>query len=212
MLKSHPLGRNTVNQSVVIMISTVLIMALGLTFLTLATATQEVMAQPHPRDLHGAGGHYKFGTISSLQLDKSGRPEWVLSGHWKSNLLNISSTTNSSSNQTNSYNTPEFDTSIRMVMINGSAPHTHTITNYKLLKVSSPDKNTKEFNGTVTISLKSGPVTDVPISIKFAGNNIISVWLDPTKVNNHFGNTPIYGTIFNPFNMSPPPFIQHRGP
>jgi hypothetical protein len=27
------------------------------------------------------------------------------------------------------------------------------------------------------------------------GNNALSIYLDPAAVNNHFGNTPIYGTI-----------------
>jgi hypothetical protein len=26
---------------------------------------------------------------------------------------------------------------------------------------------------------------------------VISIWLDPSKVNNHFGNTPIYGTVMD---------------
>jgi hypothetical protein len=32
-------------------------------------------------------------------------------------------------------------------------------------------------------------------SIKTMDNNAVSVWIDPTKINSHFGNTPIFGTI-----------------
>jgi hypothetical protein len=26
-------------------------------------------------------------------------------------------------------------------------------------------------------------------------NNTVSIWLDPTRTSNHFGETPIYGTV-----------------
>jgi hypothetical protein len=60
---------------------------------------------------------------------------------------------------------------------------------------SPTTKNTAStYNGTATISLKKGPVTGVPISIKLMGPQAMSLWIDPTKTENHFGNTPIYGT------------------
>ena len=43
--------------------------------------------------------------------------------------------------------------------------------------------------------MKEGPVNDIPISIRTLNNNIISIWVDPAKTMNHFGNTPIYGDI-----------------
>jgi hypothetical protein len=43
--------------------------------------------------------------------------------------------------------------------------------------------------------MRQGPVPDVPISITTMDNNAVSIWADPTKINNHFGNTPIFGTI-----------------
>jgi hypothetical protein len=43
--------------------------------------------------------------------------------------------------------------------------------------------------------MRQGPVDDVPVSIKRIDNNVLSIWVDPTKINNHFGNTPIFGTI-----------------
>jgi hypothetical protein len=42
--------------------------------------------------------------------------------------------------------------------------------------------------------MKEGPVTNVPTSIKILDHNAITLWFDPAKVENHFGNTPIYGT------------------
>jgi hypothetical protein len=64
--------------------------------------------------------------------------------------------------------------------------------------VKSPSNSTKEFNGTVTASMKNGPITEIPVSIKFLGNNVISVLLDPMKTKNHYGSTPIFGFELNP--------------
>jgi hypothetical protein len=43
--------------------------------------------------------------------------------------------------------------------------------------------------------MREGPVPDVPLSVKAMDNNAVSIWVDPTKIQNHFGNTPIFGTI-----------------
>jgi hypothetical protein len=43
--------------------------------------------------------------------------------------------------------------------------------------------------------MRQGPVPDVPLSIKAMEDNVVSIWVDPTRVQNHFGNTPIFGTI-----------------
>jgi hypothetical protein len=82
-----------------------------------------------------------------------------------------------------------------MVMLNGSALHKHQISNFTLTGMSMPDKKIVVYNGTATITMKEGPVNDVPLSIRTFDDNIISIWLDPAKTMNHFGNTPIYGTI-----------------
>jgi hypothetical protein len=77
-------------------------------------------------------------------------------------------------------------------MLDGTAAHKHTITDFKLSGNPSINGNTTTFNGTATVSLKQGPVRDVPISIKLMGDKAVSIWIDPSKTENHFGNTPIY--------------------
>jgi hypothetical protein len=84
-----------------------------------------------------------------------------------------------------------------MIMLNGTAAHTHTITNFVLANTSMPNNMTRIFNGTSTASMREGPVTDIPTGISIMGDKVISIWLDPSKINNHFGNTPIYGTVMN---------------
>jgi hypothetical protein len=77
-------------------------------------------------------------------------------------------------------------------MLDGSAAHVHTIRDFKIIGNPSTSGNTTTFNGTATVSLKAGPATGVPISIKLMGDKAVSIWIDPSKTENHFGNTPIY--------------------
>jgi hypothetical protein len=82
-----------------------------------------------------------------------------------------------------------------MVMTNGSASHKHNMDNFTLAGMSMPNNTTKVYNGTVTITMREGPVHDVPMNATVTDDNIISFWLDPSKIDNHFGNTPIYGIV-----------------
>ncbi len=152
-------------------------------------------------------GLYAFGTIASLQNDENGNPTWIVSGIWKGSLTMGNKTQGEGSNQTNATSaanttsttsdTPNatFYSKFNMVMTNGSAMHDHEIYNFKLASMSNPNNTTSVFNGTATITMRQGPVENVPVSIKRIDNNVISIWADPTMVNNHFGNTPIFGTI-----------------
>lgn len=129
-----------------------------------------------------------FGAISSIQNNNQGKPGWVLSGHWFTNIINK---TKDSFNQTNP---AKFDSWFYMSMLDGSAMHKHTISNFTLTDISSQG-NTTSYKGTVTITLKEGPVKEVPIEIKVMNNHVVTLSLDSTKTNKHFGDTPIYGII-----------------
>jgi hypothetical protein len=121
----------------------------------------------------------KVGTIASIQNGENGKPSWIVAGAWDFKNINSSS--------------PTFNATFNMVMLNGSAPHKHTITDFKIS--GSPTKQNKAiiYNGTATVSLKAGPASNVPISIKLMGPQAMSLWIDPGKTGHHFGNTPIYG-------------------
>ena len=143
-------------------------------------------------------GLYARGTIASLQNDKDGKPAWLVAGLWKGSLTNMSSSAMSGTSNTTSKNnlpTATFSSVFDMVMLNGTALHKHQISNFTLTGMSMPSENISVYNGTATITMKEGPVNDVPISIRTLNNNIVSIWVDPAKTMNHFGNTPIYGTI-----------------
>ena len=154
-------------------------------------------------------GLYAFGTIASLQNDQNGNPTWIVSGLWEGSLTNKTqggegnqtATTVNASTATASLPNATFHSKFNMVMTNGSAMHDHEISDFTLADISKPNNSTIVYNGTATITMRQGPVPDVPISIKAMDNNTISIWADPTKVNNHFGDTPIFGIIAKLLNV-----------
>jgi hypothetical protein len=163
---------------------------------------QQKQGYAHHDEMMMQPGLYAFGTIASLQNDENGNPTWIVSGLWEGSIStdnktqgNQSTTANATASAAGSLPNATFHSNFNMVMTNGSAMHKHTIYNFELLNMSNPSNTTSIFNGTATITLKDGPVDNVPISIKRIDNNVVSIWADPTRVNNHFGNTPIFGTI-----------------
>jgi hypothetical protein len=190
--------------------------------LVLGAIQSSAIAYPYSQQKQGGYSHHgkmmtmmqpglhAFGTIASLQNDENGNPTWIVSGVWKGSLSMGNKTQSGGANQTTSTSpttanataattgslpNATFNSKFNMVMTNGSAKHDHEIYNFKLTSMSNPNNTTSVFNGTATITMKQGPVENVPVSIKRIDNNVISIWIDPTKVNNHFGNTPIFGTI-----------------
>ena len=121
------------------------------------------------------------GTLSSIQNGPDGRPAWKVSGMW--NLINQSS------------KSPTFNASFDMMKLDGSSMHKHTIT----ATITSADfkvtgkTSTRTYYGTAIISMKEGPVSNVPIVIKLLSDSSMSIMPDPIKTKGHFGNTPIQG-------------------
>jgi hypothetical protein len=89
---------------------------------------------------------------------------------------------------------PTFNASFYMVNTDGTALHTHDIYDLQLAGQPSKSGNCTIFNGTSTVTMRDGPVQDVPTSITLMDDSAVRMWFDPNKVNNHFGNTPLYGT------------------
>src|ERR687889_1508077 len=175
----------------------------------LVSGAMQSSAMAYPQQKQGYSHHdkmmkpglYAFGTIASLQNDENGNPTWIVSGLWEGSLSmdnktqgNQSATANATA-ATGSLPNATFHSKVNMVMTNGSAMHNHEIYDFTLTDMSMPDKTTTVYNGTATITMRQGPVPNVPVSIKTMDNNAVSIWADPTKINNHFGNTPIFGTV-----------------
>jgi len=160
----------------------------------------------------GQGSNFTFGPIASIQNDESGQPAWIAVGHWRSNLLSFNQTTTTENKDDNASSVAAaavFNANFRMIMLNGSGAHTHVITNFRLSNVSSDENGTMTYTGNSTIRLRDAPIVDVPTTIKISGE-IISILPDPSKVNEHYGDTPIYGVIETGHdeNMRQPP--SHR--
>ena len=154
---------------------------------------QQKQGYSHDDKMMMKPGGYAFGTIASLQNDENCNPTWIVSGLYKASLSMNNKTQGGAA--TGSLPNATVDSKFNMVMTNGSAMHDHEIYDFTLTNMSMPNNSTTVFNGTATITMRQGPVPDVPVSIKAMENNAVSIWVEPTKIQNHFGNTPIFGTI-----------------
>jgi hypothetical protein len=172
------------------------------TILVSGAIQNTAMAYPDSQEKEGYSDHdkmmlkpgsYAFGTIASLQNDKNGKPTWIVSGVYKGSVSVHNETEHGAAKS--SLPNATLNAKFSMVMTNGSAMHEHRIYDFTLTNMSMPNNSTTVYNGTATISMRQGPVSNVPMSIKAMDNNAVSVWIDPTKIQNHFGNTPIFGTI-----------------
>ena len=136
-----------------------------------------------PADILERGGDYLYGRSVGIVENENGEPLWIISGTWRTNL----------SNQTQSGdNSTVFNANFEMIKTDGTSRHTHTLTNYILTDVSSQNNSTI-FNGTGTISMPEGPVTEVPVNIQVLNNTLGMVFIGPDKIDSHFGTKPIYG-------------------
>lgn len=161
-----------------------------LTIITVAVSTiilipffnNVVAFPPNPIDLS-----FKMGKIVGVVKDNNAKDQWILTGIFKASLLNM---TQSGGNVSAIFTAP-----IEMIKVDGTAKHTHSITNFVLSSISNPNSTTKVFNGTSTINMKEIEITEVPTSITSYNNTLLSIWLDPSKLDIHFGDSKIYGIV-----------------
>ena len=117
---------------------------------------------------------YGYGPIASLNND------WVLAGGYMGygNPSNLSDS--------------GFHATFSMVLKNGTAYHMHQISNATIEDVRMDGNNTI-MQGTATVTMKDGPISNVPTTWTINNNNTLAISMDPSKINDHFGDTPIYG-------------------
>lgn len=120
----------------------------------------------------------KTGIFNHTQTDSTGNVSWINSGNWSIVALNSSN--------------PSFDAIIEMSKPNGSAGHEHEISNFNLTEPSIVDGETINLNGTSTITMRDGPVTNLTTIIALY-NESVDVYFDPGKIDNHFENQSISG-------------------
>ena len=121
------------------------------------------------------------GSLTSLQNDATtGKTNWIIGGVYKMNNINTAN--------------PMFNATFYMMKTDSTAPHKRTVSDFNISGKPVVANNSTMFNGTSTVTMKEGPVKDVPTSIKFTDGSAVSLWFDPSKTKSHFGNTVIYGT------------------
>jgi hypothetical protein len=121
---------------------------------------------------------FHSGPIASINKD------WIVAGQWMG-FINKTNPTDAG-----------FYSIFNMVMKNGSSPHIHKIYNAIAHNITQRGNETI-VDGTVSITMKNGPIDNVPTKIIIGNNNTIAISLDPSKTTDHFGNTPIYGLVHN---------------
>lgn len=151
------------------------------------------------------------GEFTSLQTDSDNKT-WIATGSWDL----VSDPSNAA--QSNS-SAVQFNATVDMRGTDNSAGHEHAISEFNLANSSigsSSDGTEIVFNGTASIETDVGLYSDVPISIKIIDqapaivsidtqtNEIKPQWvpeggtigvLIDERVEDHFGNTPVYGNV-----------------
>ncbi len=144
----------------------------------------------------GGGGNKIAGIIASLQLAPDRlAPEWVTAGYWE---LDSDGPLLSGATAETRPTVTRFDAIVEMThLADGTALHSHTFSDFRQSDILHTAENTTTINGTMTVTLREGPVQDVPVHITLQ-NNLISIYVDPVATDNHFGPTPIEGIILTP--------------
>jgi hypothetical protein len=153
--------------------------------------------------MHEMMANHKWGMISSIQNDEQGQPAWIVAGHWMMEMGSQNSTQNDTATSDTTgriSNIAGFNAMLHMVMLNGSAMHNHEISNFTQTGDATFDSSTNltTITGTATITMREGPVPNVPTTIEIAQDKVIAITPDPAALQNHFGNTPIYGIVVSP--------------
>jgi hypothetical protein len=134
-----------------------------------------------------------FGLISSLQNDENGEPAWMTTGHWM-----MTNGTEANATETTGTNITDFYSGFQMIMLDGTAGHTHEIYNFTQDGECTAVGNATTVAGTSTVTMREGPVEDVGTEITISEGKVIAISLDPEALENHFGDTPIYGMVITP--------------
>ena len=160
------------------LIQTIFLLAVSVSLIAAVNLGQVLAQNPSNTDLNVLKG----AITSTSNTGNTTDPAWVLGGVYRFTEFNSSS--------------PAFNASFYMTKIDGTAEHIHSIYDLKLSgdPVVDSDTNSTTFNGTTTVTLKDGPVSNVPTKIELLDDSGIAITLGGNMTQNHFGTTPIYGT------------------
>ena len=134
--------------------------------------------------------------VSGPATAEDGEPAWMVTGHW----MMTNDTAASNETETASPNITDFHAGFQMIMLDGSAGHSHEIYNFTQDGDSVTDStgNVTKVTGTSTVTMREGPVEDVETEIMISQGKVVAISLDQEPLENHFGDTPIYGMVITP--------------
>lgn len=160
------------------LIQTIFLLAVSVSLIAAVNLGQVLAQNPSNTDSNVLKGAITSTSNNGNTTD----PAWVLGGVYRFTEFNSSS--------------PAFNASFYMTKIDGTAEHIHSIYDLKLSNspVVDSSSNSTMLNGTTTVTLKDGPVSNVPTQIELLDESAIAITVDGNSTNNHFGTTPIYGT------------------
>ncbi len=139
---------------------------------------------PSPTEMNATMLQGEIGSIQSAHL---GIFSWITSGDW---VMQLDGPLIGRAD-------PQielFNATIHMVRLDGNMLHEHEIYNFNQSSVTPLGNDSATFNGTMTVTLREGPIENVPGYVQILGDSI-AIWVDPRAVDNHFGTTPIHGMV-----------------
>jgi hypothetical protein len=151
-----------------------------------ANNTETTLGEPLPSQTQ-SNTTMLSGEIGSIQSAHQGEFSWSTSGEWTMQL--DGPLTGRPDPQIESFNA-----TIHMVRLDGNLLHQHEISNFNQSSVTHLGDAVTTFNGTMTVTLREGPVENVSGYIQLVGDSI-AVFVDPRAVDEHFGPTPIHGAV-----------------
>lgn len=127
------------------------------------------------------------GEIGSIQAAHEGAFSWSTAGEW---IMQLDGPLTGRPDP----RIESFNATIHMVRLDGNILQEHEIYNFNQSSVTHLGDASTTFNGTMTLTLREGPVEDVTGYIQILGDSI-AVWIDPRVVENHLGAIPIHGVV-----------------
>jgi hypothetical protein len=127
------------------------------------------------------------GEIGSIQSAHQGTFSWGTAGEW---VMQLDGPLIGRADP----RIESFNATIHMVRLDGNILHQHEIYNFNQSSVTHLGDASTTFNGTMTVTLREGPIENVAGYIQLLGDSI-AIFIDPRAVEDHFGPTPIYGVV-----------------
>jgi hypothetical protein len=127
------------------------------------------------------------GPVNSLQFSSDGNALWIVSGRWrmeadfdKTAIVPMA--------------IKSFNTTLVVVPADGSNTQRYELSDFKQDSISYDNKTkTSSVKGKLTMTSNTKPIENIGVNLKLINKNIFIIALDPSKIRDQLGETPIYG-------------------